>query len=111
MTLQSTFDSAKNTITTIEPVPFTNMFGMTEMRDAKLETYIFDTDYATYMAGIGCVEKINFWDPKPSVYFFIAVRDRGFDSLRTLGKIASKAPVAIDQNSVMFPYSGPNCKN
>ena len=111
ISVQMTLDSTKNSLTLVEPVPFTNMFGMVEMKDTKLDTYIFDTDYATYVAGAGCIEKISFWDPKPTVYFFIAVRDRGFDSLRTLGMIAAKAPFTVDQNMVVFPYSGPNCKN
>ena len=111
LTIPLQVDSSKNSFVSIEPVPVKNMFGMTEMRDTKLESYIFASDYTTYMAGMGCVEGLDFWNPKPTVFFFIAVRDRSFDSLKTLGLIGAQAPFAVDQNTVVFPYSGPNCKN
>ena len=110
-TVKLDISQSLNSLTTIQKFPYQNMFGQTEMRDTKLETFVVNTDYTTFMAGMGCVESVSFWDPNPHMFYFVATRDRNFDSLRTLVSIFGLIPNRIDYNTVVFPYQGPNCKN
>lgn len=103
------FDSNK-VVFIDEEFPYENIFGIKEMRMTRVETYVIDTDYDNYMVGRGCIDN-SFWGRDPMNNFFVAVRDRKFDSMKTLTAIAEKVKDQIDFNTVVFPYQGPNCTN
>ena len=111
VTSQLQVDVARGSVILLDKYPYTDMLGKTVMRPTRFETFHVDTDYNTYVFGLGCVERINFWDPKPHIYYFMNVRDRNFDSLKTLNSIFQRLKYDIDFNQMVFPYQGPNCKN
>lgn len=93
-------------------VVLTDVFGKTYNSIATMDSVIIYTDYSNVQLRYSCTTLNNFWFGKKFEYYFILVRNRSFDSIKTLVPlIQALKSLGIDLNTNMVLLPNQNCTN
>lgn len=98
-------------ITNMKEFDVKDMFGRDVKTIVPSDSLLLYTDYDNVQLRFSCTELDNYWHKTVDKYYYIAVRNRKFDSLKALLPLFAAIGDQFDLNKIFFPYQGPNCKN
>lgn len=87
-------------------------YGQICPQNTRVESSILYTDYDNIKVVYSCTTVNNFWVAKPYTYYYIAVRDKNFDSInKLLPGLNYLKTAGVSCDTLQFlPLSG-NCPN
>ena len=95
-----------------ETITVEGMFGEKIQKEVNVDSIILYTDYDNVQLRYACTDLDNYWEAKTDKYFYVAVRNRNFDSVKQLLPLLGMArQLGFSMDAIEFEYMGPNCKN
>ena len=77
-----------------------------------VDSVIVYTDYDSIQLRMSCTTIDHFWVGQRFLYYFISIRNRTFNSLKTFLHVSSILKKnRIDLNDLTFTENGPDCPN
>lgn len=87
-------------------------YGRQATQNTRVEETLIYTDYDCVKVGYACTTLNNFWFSKPYRYFYVAVRNKEFDSINTLLPALNYLKTAgLTTNDLQFLALSAQCPN